>query len=260
MDDREAGQYWNDNAIAWTTLSRAGSDVYRDHLNTPNFLAMLPNVDGLMGLDIGCGEGHNTREVAKLGARMFAVDISETFIDQALSHEANGELDIKYQTASAVELPFKDNQFDFAIATMSFMDIPDPELAIEQTYRVLKPSGFLQFSISHPCFDTPHRKNLRNADHLTYAIEVGDYFKNQDGDIAQWTFGATPDELKGQFPPFKVPRFTRTLSQWVNILINAGFVIEELGEPRPSEASIELHPSLQDASVVAYFIHFRVRK
>ena len=60
MNDREAGQLWNENADAWAELARAGYDVYRDHLNTPAFLAMLPNVSGLRGLDIGCGEGHTT--------------------------------------------------------------------------------------------------------------------------------------------------------------------------------------------------------
>ena len=48
----------------WTQLSRAGYDTYRDHLNTPAFLQMLPEVNGLTGLDIGCGEGSNTRELA----------------------------------------------------------------------------------------------------------------------------------------------------------------------------------------------------
>ena len=70
MDHIEVGRYWNRNADAWTALARAGYDVYRDHLNTPAFLAMLPEVAGLSGLDIGCGEGHNTRLLARRGARM----------------------------------------------------------------------------------------------------------------------------------------------------------------------------------------------
>ena len=44
---------------------RAGYDHYRDGLNTPAFLAMLPETRGLSGLDIGCGEGHNTRLLVK---------------------------------------------------------------------------------------------------------------------------------------------------------------------------------------------------
>jgi hypothetical protein len=64
MDHRDAGTYWNENAEAWTRLSRAGYDVYRDGLNTPAFLALLPDVRGLRGLDIGSGEGHGTRLLA----------------------------------------------------------------------------------------------------------------------------------------------------------------------------------------------------
>src|SRR5947209_19525730 len=80
MDHNEAGRYWNESAESWTKLARAGYDVYRDHLNTPVFFAMLPDVKGLAGLDIGCGEGHNTRLLAQRGGRVKAIDIAEVFI------------------------------------------------------------------------------------------------------------------------------------------------------------------------------------
>jgi len=57
---------------------------------------------------------------------------------------------------------------------------------LAEAYLVLKPEGFLQFSILHPCFNTPHRWNLRNEQGLTYAIEVGDYFRNLEREIDQW--------------------------------------------------------------------------
>ncbi|MBV6438938.1 MAG: hypothetical protein EPGJADBJ_00566 [Saprospiraceae bacterium] len=57
MTHRQAAQFWNENAEAWTILARAGYDIYRDHLNTPAFFDILPDVEGLSGLDIGCGEG-----------------------------------------------------------------------------------------------------------------------------------------------------------------------------------------------------------
>ena len=46
MDTREVGRYWESNARAWTALSREGWDVYRDALNTPAFLALLPAIGG----------------------------------------------------------------------------------------------------------------------------------------------------------------------------------------------------------------------
>src|SRR5438552_12228114 len=108
MNHREIGQMWDENAEAWTQLARAGYDVYRDRVNTPAFFAMLPEVRGLSGLDIGCGEGHNTRLLAQRGARMKAIDISGTFLRHASEMERKQPLGIRYEHASAVELPFAD--------------------------------------------------------------------------------------------------------------------------------------------------------
>jgi SAM-dependent methyltransferase len=260
MDHEEVGRFWDGNAEAWTKLARAGYDVYRDRLNTPAFFAMLPDVAGLSGLDIGCGEGHNTRLLARRGALVTAIDIAETFVARARQSETDEPMGIDYRVASAVALPFADGAFDFATGFMSFMDVPETGRVITEAYRVLRPGGFLQFSITHPCFDTPHRRNLRDADGRTYAIEVGDYFRNLEGDVTEWLFSAAPAEAKAGLREFRVPRFTRTLSQWVNLVIDAGFRLERLAEPRPSDETIRECPALQDAQVVSYFLHVRARK
>ena len=260
MDYMEVRRYWIRNADGWTKLARAGYDVYRDYLNTPAFFEMLPDVRGRSGLDVGCGEGHNTRLLAKRGARVTAIDISEAFIEHAKRLEEQEPLGINYQVASAVELPFVDSTFDFATGFMSFMDIPETDYVLAETYRVLKPDGFLQFSITHPCYDTPHRRNLRDENGLTYAIEVGDYFRNLQGDVTEWLFSAAPPRVKEGLPKFKVPRFTRTISQWLNLLIEKGFLLERIEEPRPSDQTVRECPDIQDAQVVAYFLHIRARK
>ena len=97
MDRKEVAACWERNADAWTKLSRAGYDVYRDSFNTPAFLELLPDVDGLDGLDIGCGEGHNTRCVAQRGARMTAIDVAETFVRHAREQEEQAPLGIDCQ-------------------------------------------------------------------------------------------------------------------------------------------------------------------
>ncbi len=260
MDHEEVGRFWNANADAWTKLARAGYDVYRDYLNTPAFFAILPDVNGLAGLDIGCGEGHNTRLLAKRGARMTAIDIAQVFIDYAKQAEEDEPLGIDYRVASAVNLPFAEAAFDFATGFMSFMDIPETGRVLAEAYRVLRPGGFLQFSISHPCFDTPHRRNLRDEHGRTYAIEVGNYFRSLDGEISEWIFGAAPPQATQGLPQFKIPRFTRTVSQWLNLLIDVGFVIERVEEPYPDDALVLACPNIQDAQIVAYFLHIRARK
>ena len=138
MDTREVGRYWESNARAWTTLARQGWDVYRDALNTPAFLALLPEIGGHSGLDIGCGDGHNTRLLAARGARMTGIDLAPTFVEHARAMERENRLGIHYSIGSAQDLPFAAERFDFATAFMSLMDMPAPEAALREACRVLR--------------------------------------------------------------------------------------------------------------------------
>jgi ubiquinone/menaquinone biosynthesis C-methylase UbiE len=260
MDDRGVGRLWDENADAWTFLARQGYDLYRDRVNTPAFLAMLPPVSGLKGLDIGCGEGHNTRLLAERGAGMTAFDISGRFVRHARTEEKSRGQGIQLVNATAVGLPFRNECFDFATGFMSFMDIPDHARLVAEARRVLRPGGFLQFSISHPCFFTPRWQWLRDEEGRKTAVACGDYFRELAGEVEEWTFGAAPPELREGLPKFKVPRFTRTLSAWLNLLTSAGFILERLEEPRADEALAQECPYVADTRIVAYFLIVRCRK
>jgi len=260
MESEEVRKYWDRNAKAWTQLSRAGYDTYRNYLNTPAFFALLPEIAGKKGLDIGCGEGYNTRLMAERDAKVIGLDISTVFVQQAKSFQSGGSLNPEYLIGNAQELPFADVSFDFVTGFMSFMDIPDTETLLREVWRALKPGGFLQFSISHPCFDLPRRKNLRDAEGRTYAFELGGYFQHGDGKVAEWLFSAAPQEAVKGLSKFQTPNFNHPLSYWLNTLIQTGFVLEALSEPRPNDQTVLEQPSIQDAQVIAYFLIIRARK
>ena len=256
----EVAQHWEANAEAWTQQSRAGYDIYRDALNTPAFLAMLPPIDGLSGLDVGCGEGSNTRALARRGARMQAVDSAPTFNRHAQATETANALGIVFQTADGMALPFADASFDFVTAFMSLMDMPDQERVLRETERVLRPGGFLQFSILHPCFMPPYRKVLREADGKVRAIEIAGYFDSIDGQVDTFWFSTLPKAEREQVAPFRVPRFHRTLSAWVEIVRRAGLTIDRLGEPCADAALAKAEPVVADTRVAPLFLHIRAVK
>ncbi|NEV80134.1 class I SAM-dependent methyltransferase, partial [Rhodopseudomonas sp. BR0C11] len=195
MDAKEVSAHWESNAETWTMLSRAGHDRYRDALNTPAFLAMLPTVAGLKGLDLGCGEGTNTRAVARLGASMTGLDIAPTFLRHARDSERRDPLGIDYVLGDGLTLPFADGSFDFVTAFMSMMDMVDQATVLREVARILKPGGFLQFSILHPCFVPPTRRNIRDEHGVPVAIELADYFDESDGRVERWLFsGLSPEQ------------------------------------------------------------------
>lgn len=260
MERDRAAAFWEANAETWTHQSRAGYDVYRDHVNTPGFLAMLPPVAGLLGLDIGCGEGANTRSVARLGARMQAIDAAPTFVKYAAEAERSEPLGIGYGVGDAQALPFPDGRFDFATAFMVLMDVPDFRAALKEAYRVLRAGGFLQFSILHPCFMPPYRRVVRDAGGVPRTIEIAGYFDKIDGQVERWKFSAAPPAVREATEAFATPLFHHTLSEWIDAVIGAGFAIERIGEPSVDEATVARVPSVAEARIAPLFLLVRGRK
>ena len=140
------------------------------------------------------------------------------------------------------------------------MDLPDPAPALKEIHRVLRSGGFLQFSITHPCFMTPYRRLLRTPERKPYAMEVGRYFESGGGRIDRWLFSAAPAEAKFGLKPFETPFFHYTLAEWLNALVSIGFVLEEVAEPHADDGTARRVPEVEDTRVVAYFLHMRCRK
>ncbi|MBY4606501.1 class I SAM-dependent methyltransferase [Rhizobium sp. 9T] len=260
MNTNDVAAHWESNAETWTIYSRAGYDKYRDALNTPAFLNMLPPVAGLAGLDLGCGEGFNTRAVARLGARMTGLDIAPTFIRYARESETQAPLGIDYVLGDGQSIDFPEASFDFVTAFMSMMDMANQRGVLRGVHRILKSGGFLQLSILHPCFVPPKRRNVRNEAGEPIAVEIADYFDESDGRIERWIFSSIPQGERATLTPFSIPRFHRTLTSWVSMIVEAGLVIEAFGEPMASPEVALAEPVVADTRVAPIFLHVRARK
>jgi ubiquinone/menaquinone biosynthesis C-methylase UbiE len=251
---KKVAEHWDKDAPNWIRVSEKGLDIWRDNLNTKAFLRMLPDVSGLSGLDIGCGEGYNTRLIAERCKYLTAIDISTEFIayNQKKYHSTN----IIFKRANSTELPFEDKSFDFAIATMSLMDMAEIDKVLREIFRTLRPAGFLQFSITHPCFNEYIGHWVEDTQGKREAFMVERYFTETFGDIHEWQHLYAPVDIE----PFQTPRFIKPLSVWLNLLIKSGFIIEEVCEPYADENAIFKHPVLSSTLIAAHSLIIRVRK
>ena len=87
LGEQEVSKYWNGNSAVWAEQVRKGFDVYREVLNNPSIFQLIGKVEGKTLLDAGCGEGHNTRKLATLGANVVGIDLSSKMIQLAQEEE-----------------------------------------------------------------------------------------------------------------------------------------------------------------------------
>ncbi len=237
--ESDVASAWNRNADRWSKSVRAGFDLYRELYTLPKFLSFIPNIGGQKVIDLGCGEGSNTRRFARLGGHLTGIDLAEELINRARREEQREPLGVRYEVCSFTHIEIScDNNFDCVLSTLALMNGPDLGLAMKEAHRVLVPGGRLCFSVLHPCFITRAAKWLQTRKGVYTGLKVGKYFDRLHT-VEQIRFGKHP--VARQLPALEVPNFPRTLSDYMNAVCDAGFRISKIEEPRPDKAISEKH-------------------
>src|SRR5580704_13383127 len=104
---------------------------------------ILPAADGLEALDIGCGTGFLSLELAFRSHRVTGIDFAPSMIAEARKKAAERQATIRYEEADAEQLPFAAASFDIAVSRHLLWTLPHPERAMDEWIRVLRPSGRL---------------------------------------------------------------------------------------------------------------------
>lgn len=93
-------------------------------------------------LDVGCGAGHTSVAVAPYVQEVTAVDITPGMLrqTQALCEERGLE-NVQVQTGDVLALPFEDHHFDAVVTRYSAHHWAEPQKAVSECWRVLKPGG-----------------------------------------------------------------------------------------------------------------------
>jgi radical SAM protein with 4Fe4S-binding SPASM domain len=94
-------------------------------------------------LEVGCGTGNYTLELAKMGADVVGVDASEWMLRIAISNARENNVNIIPKHTEAKDLLFQDETFDFVISINLLEYPPDPKKAVNEMIRVLKKGGKL---------------------------------------------------------------------------------------------------------------------
>ena len=130
-------EFFSSSAGQW---DRVRDELFGDRFHLAAFAA-LADADWVVG-DLGCGTGQVTAAVAPFVARVVAVDASAAML-QAARKRLHSLDNVDLRRGDLEALPIDDAQLDAATMMMVLHHVPEPERALAEVARVLKPGGRL---------------------------------------------------------------------------------------------------------------------
>jgi 2-polyprenyl-3-methyl-5-hydroxy-6-metoxy-1,4-benzoquinol methylase len=129
MVDDKISKEWDEASKPWVDFVWMGKDYYREEMNNPATLRMIGKVKDKQLLDLSCGEGYNTRILAKKGARVIGADFSKEMIKLARQREKKERLGIRYVVSDAADLKdLESERFDVVTWILNPMRMPSHKL------------------------------------------------------------------------------------------------------------------------------------
>ena len=178
---------------------------------------MFPDLSGKTVLDLGCGYGWHCKFAADKGAAtVVGIDRSSLMIAEAKGRNAHER--IEYRICGIQDYEYPEDSYDLVVSNLVLHYVENLDEIYRLVRRTLKPGGTFLFNIEHPTFTA--------GVHQQFATDgtwpVTDYYYP----------GVRTTDFLGQ----EVQKYHHTLTQILNGLLKAGFVIEAVEEAMPPEA------------------------
>lgn len=193
---------------------------------------MMPNFTGKRVLDIGCGFGWHCIYAAQNGAKtVLGTDISEKML--AVVQKKNIYKNVEYKQIAMEDLDFKKDSFDVVISSLALHYTPNFKDICARIAKCLTKGGDFIFSVEHPIFTSQGKQ---------------DWIYDKDGNAQYWpvdnyfTEGMRSSVFLGE----QVVKYHKTLTTYLNTLIEMGFSITKVIEPQPQEHLLDSVPNMRN--------------
>lgn len=187
---------------------------------------LLPDFKNKTFLDLGCGLGWHCKYAAINGASScIGIDISRKMLDKAKQINADSVID--YRCSPMEDLSFSNEMFDIVFSSLAFHYLENYQELVCKIKSWLKSNGQFIFSVEHPVF-------------TSYGSQ--DWWYDDKGNILHFPIDNYYYEGQREaiFLGEKVKKYHRTLTTYINTLLNNGFRILSVVEPQPPANMLSL--------------------
>lgn len=198
--------------LAEAYAARVDTKPHNAYYDRPATLSLLPpaGVQGRRVLDAGCGPGAYAQWLVDHGAEVVAIDVSPRMV--GLARRRLGDRVTVVQADFSRPLDFLgDASFDGVLSPLALEYVRDWPAVFREFHRLLRRPGWFVCSVGHPFADFKRHHE-------------GNYF---DIELVE-------EEWHGFGRPWQVRFYRRSLQDLLNPLLEAGFALERILEPRPT--------------------------
>lgn len=193
-----------------------GNDVSLLAVTAPCMLKNIQEEHPSTVLDVGCGTGYLTARIKQIADFCWGIDASEKSISIAKQTYIEDGLMFAQTPLSEFKTDFK---FDMCVSNMALTCDPQLSKTLKHMFEILKQNGCLLIIISHPCF-WPKYWKFDNEPWFEYDKEV--FIEHNFSISFAKSLGTTTF-------------IHRPLDLYLNSIISAGFSVESIEEPYPTE-------------------------
>lgn len=202
-----------DNSASWYDQNMGDKgDTLNSAIIRPLILELLGNLNGKVMLDVGCGSGYLTAELANSAKRVIGTDFSANFISickQKYKDQSNLDF-VQHDVTKRFMLD--DSSFNTITCKMVLQYVQDIHTFANEARRLLKDGGELVIVV-----DNPFRAAYFNA-------------LNEDGPVANF-FSDEPKIKVGLWGKTELTWYARTTAEYIQTFIDAGLELAEIREP-----------------------------
>jgi 2-polyprenyl-6-hydroxyphenyl methylase / 3-demethylubiquinone-9 3-methyltransferase len=187
--DRLADTWWRENGflnLLQTTLNPWRLPYFKRILGQ---LQIDP--DGSRALDVGCGGGLLTEEIAAMGFCVTGIDPSVRSLEIARAHAAQESLRIEYRVGYGHDLPFENESFDVVFCCDVLEHVTEWDAVIRDIARVLRGGGVIMYDTINRTFAS----KLRSI----FIAQEWKWTRYAPPDTHVWEMFITPDEIAESF-------------------------------------------------------------
>jgi SAM-dependent methyltransferase len=220
---------WERHANWWRETFTNGADLEYELQILPLAASHLEGARRV--LDLGSGEGHLTRRVARRGERpeiVVGLEPSVAQLANAVAEEATASRKggPRYVRGAGERLPFRDGAFDGVVCCLVIEHALDPDALLAEAVRVLAAGGRFILLVNHPMFQGTGSGFVDDQILGEHYWRVGPYLREE----------VVEEEVD---PGVRLAFAHRPLSRYVNPVTALGCVLTRLEEPEPPLAFLE---------------------